>query len=105
MRYRDLGDRSWLQSLQDSDTRIVWRHFNFSTVPNVFSFASRVIDEHVLWYVVDGSCRLQLPGESGTLEAGSVLWVGPNTQQSAHVPANAKPMTVYSFRFRVRRQR
>jgi len=101
MKTRKLTDSDWCSALLTRATRTEWVHAVFSRVTPGFGFKDRVTEDQILWLSVDGLCDVAVNGRTTRLEPGSVMWMPPGVVHSASIPAGAKPMLAYSFRFRL----
>jgi AraC-like DNA-binding protein len=92
--------QSWPLSLLNDGNDVHWVHAVRSRVDSGFLFTDRVIDDHVLWFCVDGACEIRTDGATLSMRSGGLMWMPPGERHSAWIPARMRPFLAYSFRFR-----
>jgi AraC-like DNA-binding protein len=100
-----ISDRRWLLELGDHRASLTFALFGFDAVSSDWVFRQRVLDDHLMYLVTQGSCVGDVEGTSVALKSGSLLWMQPGMRHTFSVGASTPPLTLYWIRFRLTRAR
>ncbi len=96
-----LAESTWLAALSQPDSRLDFALFGYDTVVPDWGFRQRVLPDHLIYLVVDGSCTGDIDGAPFALSAGSLLWMQPGVRHTFEVGPGPRPPTLYFARFRL----
>lgn len=73
--YHDLDQEEWLESFYD--LKIAIEHLAIGYTRLGLDYLDRLEQEHLLWFVVNGSVEVAVADERRLVSSGSLLWVNP----------------------------
>ena len=99
-----LNEKDWLIALSSPTTKVHFElsghHSRLAPEPGWVN-GVRHIHEHLVYFVMEGSCSAVLGGKKVRASAGSLCWVCPTTPFRFFQGAQDQPLVIYRFRFRV----
>lgn len=97
-----LDDAAWLGELAQPGNPLSFALFGYDTVSPDWEFRQRVLSDHLMYLITEGSCVGEIDGSPLALQAGSYLWMQPGVRHTFSL-GPVTPLTVYFIRFRLHR--
>lgn len=101
--HEPVSESAWLAALADERNSLDFALFGFDAVSWDWAFRQRLLPDHLMYLVTDGSCAADIEGTPVELTPGSFLWMQPGMRHTFAVGASPQPLTLYFSRFRLRR--
>ena len=95
------SDQGWLSALADPDVAIDVRLHGHHRLTERWRIPQRTLPEHLLYYLVRGSCVGVVAGRRVRASGGSLVWVSPGTPHRFQAEPGGTPLVLHNFRFRV----
>jgi AraC-like DNA-binding protein len=95
------SDRAWSNALADPEVQIDVRLHGHHHLTESWRIPPRELEEHLLYYLVRGSCVGTVAGRRVRASGGSLVWVTPGVPHRFRAEPGGVPLVLYNFRFRV----
>ncbi|HEY5892992.1 MAG TPA: AraC family transcriptional regulator [Chthoniobacterales bacterium] len=102
-----LQEDEWLTAITDPASRLIVslanHPFRFSPSER-WDTLRRTLDEHLVYFIGDGRCRLEVSGTQMTIAAGEMVWISPRVEfRFTAWPTLGRTLVVHRFRFSLSR--
>jgi mannose-6-phosphate isomerase-like protein (cupin superfamily) len=90
----------WLERFCDPGTTVEVRRCHRYSAPKTWRFRRRIIEDHVLYFVLSGQILAQIDGREQRWFAGQVCWLSPNVVQEGR-PADIERLQFFVLRLTI----
>ena len=92
---------NWIKRINDPKNRVDVVLFKFSATLEGWRVETRVLKEHLVYFVVKNEAEAMVDGASLRMKPGDLLWVDPGIEQSFWNADPKRPVELFHFRFRL----
>jgi AraC-like DNA-binding protein len=98
-RHEIVAPEAWLAALLVR--RLSIPLFGYLTASLDWRVASRSIDEHLIYFVVNNACEGRVGNHKFRLEPGTFSWIMPGANHEFWIPDGARPFKLYFFKLKI----
>jgi AraC family transcriptional regulator of arabinose operon len=102
MNIQKLSPETFLESILATNTEIQIKTAGITTINSLWQIAERIVPDHLLYYLENGSMEASLNKNNFKLKAGNLLWVQPGVSQKFWLSPNTPESKVYFARFHLK---